>query len=262
MRTAALSSVLAGVALALLGPFILTRGISFSGLAVSQVAALGTVVGAYFSFHYGEYGLALFFVAGAMLLINFLSNEKRLPPESWVGAVYILGAGIAVLLLSKAAHGESHTMGIFFGNVLSSGWEEVAESGGLLLVTLLLLSIFYHRWIWLAFDRDAAEVSGHRPEFWNFVFLLIFSLAMTISIHIFGVLLAFSYLILPAALGLLLFNRMRALLIFIPLYTSVVTVGGFYASFILDFPVGPFLASFLAAALLLAEISRIVLKKR
>jgi len=260
MQHAFLASAFAGCALALLGPFVLARGISFSGLAASQIAALGTVVGSLLSLHYGEYGLALVFVAGGMLALSWFSKSARLPAESWVGTLYILGAAAAVLILSKAPQGESHTLGIFFGNVLSSGLEEVWEGLGILAFTVFMLAIFYHRWVWLAFDSQTLQVSGHKTGFWNFSFFLLFPLTMTIAIHIFGVLLAFAYLILPASAGLLLFNRMKSLFIFLPLYTVAVTLAGYYGSFVLDFPAGPFLAVLLTSIVLTAGAVRAFLK--
>jgi ABC-type Mn2+/Zn2+ transport system permease subunit len=88
---------------------------------------------------------------------------------------------------------------------------------------------------------------------WNFVFYAIFAAAMTLSIHIFGVLLAFSYLLLPATAALLLSGRVRHIFLLTPALAVACTTIGFYVSFRLDFPTGPFIATLMAVLVLVAK---------
>lgn len=248
MRTALAASLPAGAALSLIGTFVLARRVSFSGLAIAQLAALGTAVGAVLNLHLGKFGVALALVGAGMALLSQTERSSRTPSESWVACLYILGAALSVLILSKAPQGEAHTLEVFFGNILSLGAHEVAESIALFIVTAAAIWIWFHRWVWLAFDPVAAGVSGIRTGLWNFFFFALFAAAMTVSIHIFGVLLAFAYLILPAAIGLMLVRKVTRLFALIPFITILATVAGFYFSFRWDFPTGPFIAATLAAA--------------
>ncbi len=259
MRIALAAGLLAGTSLALLGVFMTVRRVAFSGLAVSQLAALGTVVGvSLLDIHLGAEALALVFVGLGMVLLSRLSKTRRAPQESWVACLYVLGAGLSVLALSKAPRGESETLGIFFGNVLSLRPAEVWESLAMLAATGLALWVWFRRWIWISFDPVSAEVAGIQVEGWNFLFYSLFAAAMTLGIHIFGVLLAFAYLVLPATAGLLLARRLKALFGVVVLVTAAATVAGFALSFSLDFPTGPFIASLLAAMALAAKgVSRL-----
>lgn len=255
MQTALAASLLSGTALALLGVFITARRVAFSGLAVSQLAALGTVVGvSVLSLHAGAEALALTFVGIGMWLLSRFSRTKTVPQESWVACLYVLGAGLSVMILSKAPRGESETLGIFFGNVLSLSRMEVWESLAMLLAVGLVLWLWFHRWIWISFDPVSAEVSGIRIDRWNFLFYALFAVGMTLAIHIFGVLLAFAYLLLPATAGLLMARRMKTLFLIVLLMTWVSTVVGFYASFKWDFPTGPFVAVLMTAIVLLTKL--------
>jgi ABC-type Mn2+/Zn2+ transport system permease subunit len=206
--------------------------------------------------HYSEVVLALIFVGAGIFLASQITAAGKIPQEAGLACLYILGAGLSVLLLSKIPRGESNTLSVFFGNVLSLGISEVWESLAILLITIFVLRIWFHRWIWIAFDPVSAEVSKIKIKQWNFLFFSLFALAMTICIHIFGVLLAFSYLLMPAAAALLLVRNLRTLFILIPIFTTVVTIAGFYFSFQLDFPTGPFIASLLAGLVLAAGIYR------
>ncbi|MBK8574280.1 MAG: metal ABC transporter permease [Elusimicrobia bacterium] len=129
---------------------------------------------------------------------------------------------------------------------MSLGTLEVWEAGALFVLTLAGLALWFRRWVWLAFDPVGAEVAGLRAGLWNGIFQFFFAAALTLSIHIFGVLLSFAYLILPATAGLLVVRRLRSLVIFCVVSSAVVTAVGFELSFRWDFPTGPFVSALLA----------------
>lgn len=245
MRTALLASLLAGNAIAVLGTFVLMRRIAFSGLAVSQLAALGGVIGILMHFH-NSFVFALALVLAGLGLLPWLGRNRRVPPEAWVGTLYVLGSAMAVLLLARDPHGESHTLNVFFGNVLTLAGIEVVEAALLLAFVAPLLYAYFNRWVWVSFDVQSAEVAGIRVGRWGALFYAALALSMTFAIHLFGVLLAFSYLILPATAGLLFATRIRSLFIVVPLIATGATLAGFVLSFRMDLPTGPFVAAVLA----------------
>lgn len=251
MRTALIAGLLAGNALAVLGAFILLRGVAFSGLAVSQLAALGTVVGAVLGLHLGGFAAAFAFAAAGLLLFDRLGRRWPGPPDAWVACVYLLAASGALLVLAKAQHGESHTMTIFFGNLLALGETEVLEAAGICAASLLVLVPWFHRWVWLSFDPLAAAVAGVKVERWTALFLMLFAAAMTVAIHLFGVLLAFSFLLLPAATGLVWSRRLAHLFWFVPVMTTLSVWAGLRVSLSSwDFPPSPLIACLMALILL------------
>lgn len=258
VHVAIAASLLAGNALALLGGFVLLRRVSFSGLAVSQLAALGAVLGAIIGAHDAAgFVVSLLCVILGQGALGLLARDRRLPEEAWVACLYAAGAAAAVLLLSKDPHGETHTMSLFFGNVLALGPADLLEAGLLLAATLAILGPWLHRWLWLFVDPLSAEVSGLNSGLWQFVFSALFGVAMTLGIHLFGALLAFSFLILPAMAALLLSSRLGVVLVLIPLVNSAAILCGTVASVPWDFPTGPFVAAVLAAVVLAAALTRL-----
>lgn len=254
MRYAAEVGLLAGSALAVIGIFTATRSVSFAGLAASQLAALGTVVGLVLGFHLGATALALAFVLAGMLALAELGRSRRTSPDSWVAVFYILGSGMAVLILSKSPRGEAETMGLFFGNILGLGVFEVWEARALAVATLAAMALWVRRWIWLAVDPAAAELSGLKVARWNLLFQTLFAAAITLAIHLFGVLLSFAYLVLPATAALLVARRVNALFIWVVAISALGTLLGFELSYRWDFPTGPFVATLLALFTLTAWV--------
>jgi zinc transport system permease protein len=254
MRIALSAAVLAGTALALLGVFMTARRIAFSGLAASQAAALGTVIGASLGWHWGAEAMAWMFAVLGMVWVAWLSRSRRTPADSWVACLYVVGAAAAVLVLAKSPRGESETLGIFFGNILTLTGMEVIEASVLFVGVAVLVALFQYRWRWLSVDPGAAEVAGLRVGRWNFFFQVLFAAAMTLTIHIAGVLLAFAFLILPAAAAFLLARRVRGLWLWVLAATPVLTTLGFALSYRWDFPTGPFVAGLLAVWALAARV--------
>ena len=258
MKTALAAGLLGGNALAALGAFVLLRGVSFSGLAVSQLAALGTVVGALLGLHFGGWAAALACVAAGGLLHAILARARG-PEDAWVAVLYVAAAAGSILVLAKSPHGESHTMSVFFGNLLSLGDTEVLEAAGMAAVSAAVLVPWLHRWVWMSFDPLAAAVAGFGSRLWGAVFLALFAAAMTVGIHLFGVLLSFSLLLLPAATALQWSGRLRHLAILTPAVASAGVLGGLWMSFYWDFPAGPFISALLAAALVASGLARVAL---
>jgi ABC-type Mn2+/Zn2+ transport system permease subunit len=145
-------------------------------------------------------------------------------------------------------------MGLFFRNILTITPLEEAEGVGLLGVTSAALAAGFHRWVWVSFDPVSAEVAGLKVGRWTFAFNVLFALAMTLAIHIVGVLLAFAYLLLPATAGLSLSRRLSGVFLTAILTAVGATVAGFALSMRWDLPTGSLVAALLATAALAARV--------
>ena len=143
MRTAFAAGLFAGTALSVIGIFSATRSVAFSGLAASQLAALGGVVGVVLGLHVGASVFSWSFVVAGLMVLAFLSRSRKTSADSWVATLYVLGAALAVLVLSKSPRGESEALGVFFGNILSLGTLEVWEAGALFILTLAGLALWF-----------------------------------------------------------------------------------------------------------------------
>jgi ABC-type Mn2+/Zn2+ transport system permease subunit len=256
MWTALASGLLAGTALSLIGVFLTARRASFAGLAVSQLAALGAVAGIACGLEHGLMGASFLLAWAGMLLLPRLARRRRASEESWTACLYVLGAGLSVAVLSKTPHGEARAMTVFFGNVLALGPSEIWESAAMLAAAALFLGLWYPRWIWMSFDPASAAVSGLKTGRWDAFFFSLFAALMAAGIHVLGVLLAFAHLVLPAALGFLAARRPAAVFGIAAGSSAAATAAGLYLSFRLDVPAGPFIASLLGTAVLVAGALR------
>ena len=213
---------------------VLKRNVVFVDLALAQAAALGATI-AFMQGHLpqtaGAYAWSLGFAWLAALLLSLIRYApKRIAPEALVGVLYVASAAAALLLIEKAPQGAEHLKQILTGSVLTVSPDE------LLRVTPLYAGIGFALWLstrngWLA----RAGVAGWLADLG---FYAAFGLVVTSSVAMAGVLLVFSFLIIPALIGLLWASTLSRQLAIGWGIGSVAAAAGLIASYVLDTSTG------------------------
>jgi zinc/manganese transport system permease protein len=239
--------VLAGIH-AYLGLHVLARGVIFVDLALAQVAALGmtaALLAGYAPQSEATYYYALAFTAGGAAVFA-LTRERRgvVPQEAIIGIVYAVAAALTILVLDRVPQGGEQIKQLLVGSILSVTAEDVAR------VAALYAAIGLFQW---AARRPLLAISlggeARHARLWDFVFYFTFGLVVTSSVRIAGVLLVFSYLIVPAVLGAWLASGIGRRLAIGWTVGFVVSVAGLAASYALDLPTGATIVSTFGAVL-------------
>jgi zinc/manganese transport system permease protein len=213
-----------------LGLQVLARKVIFVDLALAQVAALGATV-AFMLGHpahsIATYGYSCVFTLLAATILAFTRPwAARVPQEALVGVVYVVAAAAAILLIDRAPQGAEHLKETLTGNILTSGWKELV-----IIVPLYAAVGLTH---WLLRQR----LTGTAPLIWEIFFYSTFGLVVTSSVAIAGVLLVFSILIIPAAIGVLFSTSHRSQLVIAWAVGTLASSAGLVLSFLLDWPTG------------------------
>ncbi len=235
------SLVLTGIH-AYLGLHVVERGVIFVDLSLAQVAALGAAfaVLAGLDLHgTGAYLLSLgFTLLGAGLFALSRSQKTRIPQEAFIGIVYAVSAALSILIMDRLPEGAEHIKHILVGNLLAVSPEEVAKMAALYALIGAL------HWLWrkpfLAISKDAEEAKrlGYRVRAWDFLFYATFGFVVTSSVAVAGVLLVFSYLIVPSVGAMLFSERVGTRLAFGWALGVLVSLAGMFASYRFDAPTG------------------------
>jgi zinc/manganese transport system permease protein len=248
--------VLAGIH-AYFGMHVLARGVVFADLALAQVAALGLTLAILAGYPVNSqagywYGLA-FAIGGAVLFALTRPYEKLLQQEAVIGIVYAVSASVGVLVLDRAPQGAEHMKQLLIGSILSVTPPEVGEIA-LLYGAIGVLHVLFRRPLTeVSFRPLAAEAAGRNLFLWDVLFYVSFALVVTSSVRVAGVLLVFSYLIVPAALSRLLTVDLHWRLLLAWVLGVALTALGLYASWTWDLPTGPaIVAAFGGACALVA----------
>jgi zinc/manganese transport system permease protein len=189
------------------------------------------------------YGYSLAFTLLAAVLLAFTRAwGTRVPQEALIGVIYVVAAAAAILLIDRAPQGVEHLKQILTGNILTSGL------GDVMVIVPLYAAIGLLHW------RLRGRLTGTGPLVWEFVFYASFGVVVTSSVAIAGVLLVFSFLIIPAAIGVMFASSLARQLAIGWIAGIFTSAAGLAASFAFDLPTGAAMVCAFGAALAVAGI--------
>ena len=249
------------------GLHVLARGVVFVDLSLAQVAALGMTV-AVLAGHPAQsdagywYALA-FALVGAVLFALARPFEAKLQQEALIGIVYAVSASLAVLALDRAPQGAEHIKQLLIGSILTVTPAEVGRLAVLYAAVGALHFAFRRQFLAASFNPSVAR-DRVTTVLWDVLFYASFALVVTSSVRIAGVLLVFTYLIVPAALAGLVARDLRDRVLLAWAIGAALTAAGLAASWIWDLPTGPALVVTFGAALgvvALASLARLTTRR-
>lgn len=238
-----------------LGLHVVRRGIIFIDIAMAQMASLGICMAVLFHLDLQSWltfaiALSLTF-AGAAIFSVTGKRTSQIPQEAVIGIAYVVAAAAAVLLLSRAAEGDEQIKQMLVGNILLVTPLEVWKCFALFAAVGIFHFVLRRNFLLVSFDRDGAYERGLRVRWWDFLFYALFGLVVTSFVRIAGVLLVFSYLIVPAVCGINLAGTLTKRLLIGWLIALVGGVGGLFFSFWWDLPSGAAIVCTFGALLVL-----------
>lgn len=241
-----------------LGLHIVQRQIIFVDLALAQVAALGAALGMLLGYDvhdWQSYAFSLGFTfAGAVLFTFTRTGHHRVPQEALIGIVYVVAAAAGILVLSHSTGGKEELQRSMVGELLVVQHVEIFKMFGLFVAVGIIHFLFRKKFLAVSADPAAAAAQGISVRWWDFVFYMLFGLVVTSFVHVGGVLLAFTFLIVPAVCANYLADSMGPRLI---IGWVVATVGSLLSLVVtakLDFPIGATIVCGLALLLILTLI--------
>lgn len=256
--------VLAGI-LCYFGLHVVSREIIFVDLALAQVAALGSAVALLFGFHLETAASYLFSLSfallGAVLFAFSRFRDEKVPQEAIIGVVYGISSGVAVLVLDRAPHGHEALKQMLVGSILFVNWPAVLKT--LLVCSLVGVVHFLVRkpLALMSLDPQGAMRKGLRVRLWDLLFYLTFGIVVTTSVPLAGVLLVFTYLIVPAVCAILFVRRPLPRLAIAWALGFLGSVFGLYFSARFDLPTGAAIVATFGGIVVLSVVAHSVLAR-
>jgi manganese/iron transport system permease protein len=253
MQKAFLIALLIAPPAALLSCFMVLKGWSLMGDAISHATLPGIVI-AY------VIGLPLTvgaFVAGmaCALAVGFIRDNSRVKQDTVMGVVFagMFGLGIVLYVWAES---DVHLDHILFGNMLGVGPGDLWTAG---LAGLAVCLFILPRWRDLmlqAFDPVQASAIGLPVKVLHYGLLSAISLMIVATLTAVGLILAIGLMILPGAIAFLLVRQFRHMLIVSVAITLIAMTGGVYLAFFLDSAPAPTVIVVLSVMFVLAVIRR------
>ncbi len=230
-----------------LGIHVVARKVIFVDLALAQIAALGatyaTVLG-YDSNRAGDslavalFSLAFTFVGAGLFSIARMRKEK-VPQEAFIGIVYAAASAAAILILSKSPTGGEELKHMLVGDILLVSMPTIINDAILYSLVGVFHVIFRKKFLAISTDAEAAQNAGINIRVWDLLFYMTFGVLVTRSVAIAGVLLVFSYLVIPAVIAQMWRDTIKGRLILGWVVALSASLAGILWSFYSDYPTGP-----------------------
>jgi manganese/iron transport system permease protein len=229
---ALVASSLVGLICAVVGTYVVLKGISFIGDGISHSAFPGIV--AAFMLQGPYYLGAAVAAVGTALAIGFVSRRGFLRMDTAIGVLFAGTFALGVFLFSLIDGYVADLFSFLFGNVLaisSSDLVALVLLGSLVLGAILVL---WKELLYATFDPLGAQASGIRVGLLEYAFLTIVALAIVVSLQAVGIILVVAMLVTPAAAAQLLTSRFAAMMRIAVVIGVGSAVTGLYLSYWLD----------------------------
>jgi manganese/iron transport system permease protein len=251
MVNALIASVLVAVPTALLSCFLVLKGWSLMGDAISHAVFPGVVIAYILGFPYsiGAFAAGM----GCALATGFLKDNSRIKQDTVMGIVFSGMFGLGLVLYVKI-QSDVHLDHILFGDVLGIGLRDIVETGLIAAITAGIIGIKWRDFLLHAFDPAQARAVGLRVNLLHYGLLCLISLTIVGALKAVGIIMAIAMLIAPGAIAFLLTRKFSAMLILSVAIAVAASFLGVYLSFFIDSAPAPTIVLMLTAAFVAAFV--------
>jgi manganese/iron transport system permease protein len=231
MQQAFLIVFLIAIPSALISCFLVLKGWSLMGDAISHSILPGVVI---------AYVLAIPYVIGAFfagavcaLATGFIKDNSRLKEDTVMGIVFSSLFALGLVLMSKI-ESDVHLDHILFGDLLGVSWSEVYESALISAIVISFICVKGKDLLVYVFDQQHAKAIGLSTRFLHYSLLALLSFTIVAALKVVGMILVISLLIAPGAIAFLLTKNFSKMLMIAMLVSISCSIVGVYISFFID----------------------------
>jgi manganese/iron transport system permease protein len=253
MREALVIAMLVAVPAALLSCFLVLKGWSLMGDAISHAVLPGVVLS-----YIAGLPLAVGAFASGMvcaLATGYLKENSRIKEDTVMGIVFSGMFGLGIVLYTKVET-EVHLDHILFGDMLGVAWPDLLQSGIIAAVVLAVIAMKWRDLLLHAFDPQQAQAMGLPVRLLHYGFLSLLSLTIVGALTATGIILTIAILIMPGAVAFLLTKRFGTMLVVSVLVAVTASFCGVYLSFFVDSAPAPTIVLVMTGGFLVAFVSR------
>ncbi len=241
VQNAFLASTLVALSAAVVGYFLLVRGLTFAGHAFSHIGFAGAAGAVWLGFD-PLYGL-LCFTTIAALVIGSLDRQLQ-ERDITIGIIFTLALAFGVLFLFLYTGYAEQAYSILFGTVLGISHTDVVITLIASVIIMFLMAFLFRPLLFQSIDPVVSAARGISEKGLSILFLIIVALTVSISVQIVGVLLIFTLLVGPAATAMRLTTNPLATVSLAMLLGVLYCWAGILCALVTNLPVTFFIATF------------------
>lgn len=235
LRDAFFVSLVLGIGCGMIGCFIIMRGLSLMGDAISHAVIPGVAISYIVKINY-FFGAVVFGLLAA-LGMGFIKEKSKIKNDTSIGIVFSAFLALGILLITKI-QSPIDLNNILFGNVLTVKPSERLATYISVGVILLLIFLYYKEMLLTTFDPVMAKVSGLPVKFIGYMITAMLTVITVVSLQTVGAILVVAMLITPASTAFLLTDKFSTMLWLSALIGAVSAIIGLYLSVTYNLPSG------------------------
>jgi ABC-type Mn2+/Zn2+ transport system permease subunit len=236
MQRALAASVIVGTLCAVIGVFVILRGLAFVGAGTAHAAFAGVTLG--YLIDVNPMVMAMVFGLGTIWIVQALNERSRTAFDVSVGIFYAASMALAIFFIGLMHTYNAEVYGYLFGSILSVTSSEIRIIGLLGAVALACIALFFKELHFIAFDQEMAEASGIPATRIFFLLLTLVGVTVVVALKAVGALLVFALLIIPAAAAYQLARSLWTMILCAVGLGLTSTIGGLLLSYAYDLPSG------------------------
>ncbi|MFZ0074741.1 metal ABC transporter permease [Exiguobacterium sp. RIT452] len=228
LQKALITSVMVGIICGVIGCFIILRGMSLMGDAISHAVLPGVAI---------SYLLGINFFIGAVVTglltalgIGFVSQNSRIKNDTAIGILFTSAFALGIILISFL-RSSSDLYHILFGNVLAVRPSDMWMTLIIGIIVLGAIYLFYKELLVTSFDPTMAAAYGLSTRLVHYLLMTMLTLVTVASLQTVGIILVVAMLITPAATAYLLTNRLSRMIFLSAGFGTISSIVGLYFSF-------------------------------
>jgi ABC-type Mn2+/Zn2+ transport system permease subunit len=254
-------SILAGIICSFLGIFVVSQRVVFLGAVLTQVSIAGVA----FSFLHlinlegilsGFLGSgaskesfihnlepAIFSLVFAILTVLVFSQtyrQKLLTQDGILGIIFVVAIAVRIMFIQKSPVAEvSEIETILKGDILFIDARGFYTLLIILIFTVSIFTLFQKQLKFVTFDAESATAHGINSKAWLLIFYLVVGTGISLTTRFVGDVFAFSYLIIPSSIGILLAKKVTNVFIIAVIVGAIIPPFSIFLAFKFDFSSGP-----------------------
>jgi manganese/iron transport system permease protein len=229
MQRGLAASVIVGMVCAVIGSYVVLRGMAYLGDALAHAILPGVAI----AYLMGTNLLVGALVAAVIvaLLIAAFTRQGTIREDTAIGILFAAALSLGVAIISSIRTYAMDLSHILFGNMLGVSVEDLWMVAILALVVITAIVVFYRPFLVVSFDPTLAATLRWPGEFFRVLLLLLLALTVVISLQTVGIALVAAMLVTPAATAYLLTRRLPTMMTLAALLGAASSIIGLYVSY-------------------------------
>lgn len=228
LQNALITSIIVGIVSGVIGSFIVLRGMSLMGDAISHAVLPGVAMSYMLGINY-IIGASLFGILAA-ILIGFITQKSQLKNDTAIGVVFSSFFALGIILISFAKS-STDLYHILFGNVLAVRDSDILITLIVGIVVLLFVFLFYKELVVSSFDPTMAKAYGLKTTLLHYALMFLLTLVAVSALQTVGTILVIAMLITPAATAYQLTNHLPTMIVLSTIFGVLSSIIGLFFSY-------------------------------